>query len=202
MYIPKHYLNSNDSSAVEFMQQYSFATMVTAVGEFPTATHLPFQIEWRNDKIILTSHMAKANPQAQLLTAGKLLVIFAEPHAYISPKHYEKELNVPTWNYVSVHAYGNAKIIDGKEEAFEVLEKMIDSFEASYREQWDRLPDNYKSNMVTGITAFEIEVTELQAKNKLSQNKRKGEKERIIEALSKSEVSTERAIADMMKRNS
>lgn len=200
MYIPKQYLNTNDSEAVEFMQQYSFATMVSAVDEFPTATHLPFQIEQHDDKVILTSHMAKANPQAQLLTSGKVLVIFAEPHAYISPKHYDKEVSVPTWNYVSVHAYGDARIIEGQEASYEVLEKMINSFEASYKKQWDGLPDDYKAKMVKGITAFEIEVTELQAKNKLSQNKQKGEKERIIETLSKSDLSTERAVADLMKK--
>lgn len=199
MYIPKHFLNTNNEDATAFMQRYNFAVVVTADNNLPTATHLPFQIEQRGEQLFLTSHLAKANPQSAQLTSGNVLVIFSEPHAYISPKHYDKELNVPTWNYVSVHAYGNAKIIEGEDASIEVLEKMINAFEADYKKQWDGLPDNYKSNMVKGIVAFEIEVTELQAKNKLSQNKSTAERERIAEALSNSEDGSERAIGKMMK---
>lgn len=29
----------------------------------------------------------------------------------ISPKNYDKELNIPTWNYISIHAYGQGRLI-------------------------------------------------------------------------------------------
>lgn len=51
-------------------------------------------------------------------------MIFSEPHAYISPSHYDKVESVPTWDYVTVHAYGNAQIIideDAKRAAFEEM---------------------------------------------------------------------------------
>ena len=45
---------------------------------------------------------------------------------------------------------------------------------------------NYKVKMLKGIVAFEITVTDIQAKEKLSQNKTASEKERIITAFEKS----------------
>jgi transcriptional regulator len=111
MYTPKHFQLNNEQEAISFMQRYSFATIVTATNNVPFATHLPFLVEQREGRIILASHFAKANPQAAEIIGKDVLVIFTEPHAYISPKHYEKETNVPTWNYIAVHAYGKASIL-------------------------------------------------------------------------------------------
>jgi transcriptional regulator len=54
--------------------------------------------------------------------------------------------------------------------------------------------------MVKGIVAFEIEVTDLQAKKKLSQNRTESEKEKIISSLSSSENQNERDIAKYMSQ--
>jgi transcriptional regulator len=182
------------------MKRYSFATIVTVKDNYQSATHLPFVIEQHDDKIILSSHCSVANPQWKELTDHQVLVIFTEPHAYISPKNYEKELNVPTWNYIAVHAYGKAQIKNDDQYKFGMLEKMISLYEENYMQQWKKLPDEYKTNMLKGIVAFEIEVKELQGKEKLSQNKTEKEKHTIIESLSKSELESERTIAEYMKK--
>src|SRR6185503_6830 len=90
---------------ISFMQRYSFAAIVTTIDEAPYATHLPFLVKEENNKVILQAHFAKANPQWKEITAKTSLVIFTEPHAYISPSNYETEKVVPTWNYIAVHAY-------------------------------------------------------------------------------------------------
>ncbi|HEV8082201.1 MAG TPA: FMN-binding negative transcriptional regulator [Chitinophagaceae bacterium] len=64
----------------------------------------PFIVTEGDERIILPSHFAKANKQWTEITGNQVLIIFSEPHAYISPKHYDKELKVPTWNYISIHA--------------------------------------------------------------------------------------------------
>lgn len=201
MYIPKHYLATDRAEIVAFMKQYSFATIVTVKDNLQTATHLPFVVTEEDDKIILTSHFAKANQQWREIIENKVLIIFTEPHAYISPKHYDKDLNVPTWNYISIHTYGQGQIITDNEKTVKVLEKMIDNYEADYRKQWDGLPADYKHKMLNGIVAFEIVVTDLQAKKKLSQNKTEAERARIIETFSKSENENEKQIADFMKKD-
>ena len=201
MYIPKTNLTTDKTEIVAFMKQFSFATIVTANDNFPTATHLPFVITTKNDNIVLTSHFAKANEHWQDIENNKVLVIFSEPHAYISTKNYDKELNVPTWNYFSIHAYGQGKLITETEKTFEVLEATIDNYETSYRKHWDSFPEDYKLKMSKGIVAFEIIVTDLQAKKKLSQNRTDTEQRKIIETLSKSKDTNEKIIAEYMKEN-
>ncbi|OCX53986.1 transcriptional regulator [Mucilaginibacter sp. PPCGB 2223] len=199
MYIPKHFENSDTKEILRFIQKYSFGTIVTAQNNVPFATHMPFAIEMEGDDIVLTTHIAKNNPQAEQLLNNEVMVIFSEPHAYVSPKHYEKEQSVPTWNYMAVHAYGRATIIDDADTALALLEKMIRQYDLGYLKQWDGLPMEYKTKMLKGIVVFGIRVTSLQAKNKLSQNRSETERRNIIEALEKSADGNEVAIAKYMK---
>ncbi len=201
MYIPKINLETDIDEIVAFMKQFSFATIITAKDNFPIATHLPFLVTIKDDNVILTSHFARANEHWKDIENNKTLIIFSEPHAYISPKNYDKELNVPTWNYISIHAYGQGKLITETDKTFEVLEATIYNYETSYKHQWDNLPDEYKLKMSKGIVAFEILVTDLQAKKKLSQNRTDTEKQRIIDSLTKSNDSNEQLIADYMRKN-
>jgi transcriptional regulator len=201
MYIPNSNLLTDKTEILEFMKRFSFATIITAQDGLPIATHLPFLVTIKADTIVLTSHFARANEQWKDLENSKILVIFSQPHAYISPRHYDKELNVPTWNYISVHAYGQGTLITETDKVLEILERTIDNYEISYKQQWRNLPNDYKIGLIKGIVAFEIIVTDLQAKKKLSQNKTEREQQRIINALAKSEDANEKLIADYMKTN-
>jgi transcriptional regulator len=198
MYIPSFNKFEDQQEAIAFMQRYSFATIITVKDSVPTATHLPFLVKKKDNKIILSSHFAKANPQSTDIINNNALVIFIEPHAYISPKNYEKEQNVPTWNYLAVHAYGKCAVLDGDENKAALLKEMIKYFEADYLKQWDNLPDDYKQKMMKGIVAFEVVVDDLQAKAKLSQNRTPKEQENIIHQLNNAENSTEKDIAEYM----
>lgn len=199
MYIPKINLETDQDKIVSFMQQFSFAPIITAKNRVPIATHLPLLVNNTGQQITLTSHFAKANNQWNDIENSENLVIFSEPHAYISTKNYEKKLEVPTWNYISVHAYGEGKLITDPDNVFKILEATIDNYEPSYRDQWDNFPEDYKIKMSKGIIAFEIHVTKTEAKKKLSQNKSKVEKDRIIESLSKSKKTNEQLIAKYME---
>ena len=201
MYIPKKYLATDQAEIIAFMKQFSFATIITAEDNLPVATHLPFIVTTREHEVILTAHFAKANEHWKAIENNKVLVIFTEPHAYISPKHYEKGLHVPTWNYIAIHAYGKGQLITDPNKVFKVLEATIDNYEVSYRQQWDHYPHDYKLKMAKGIVAFEIVVTDLQAKKKLSQNKTDTERQNIIDHLSKSNDTNEQLIAEYMRDN-
>ncbi len=183
------------------MKRFSFATLITSKNDFPIATHLPFIIKEENDKLFLYSHVAKQNEQWKHIEENVILVIFTEPHAYISPSNYEKEINVPTWNYISIHAYGKGQLLTRHEDMISLLESTIDNYEASYREQWNRLPDKYRLGQMMGITGFKIEVTEIQAKEKLSQNKTHNEQQKIIDTLAASSDTNEQITAEYMARN-
>lgn len=200
MYIPNQFQFKNEAEKIAFMKQYSFATIITNKEQIPIATQLPFYINDSSDKLVLTSHFALANEQAKYIEANTSLVLFTEPHAYISPLHYDKAESVPTWDYISVHAYGKAKILEEESSKIKVLEEMIRFYDQNYLAQWDRLSDKFKKGMMKGIVAFEIEVTDLQGQKKLSQNKTQPERDRIIKHLEESENTAEKDLATYIRK--
>lgn len=190
MYIPRHFqpADAEPAALLAFMRRYSFATLVTAApGAAPVATHLPFSAELAADgQLTLSAHLARANPQAQQLTHGPALVIFSEPHAYVSPRYYEQEQNVPTWNYIAIHAYGSVRLLPNEADQRRVLEALIEANEPEYLPQWQGLAPSYQQRMLRGIVAFELPVEEVQAKYKLSQNRTPLEQATIAEAFRRS----------------
>lgn len=200
MYTPNLFNFENDKEKIAFMKQYSFATMITVKENLPLATQLPFYIDDNSDKLIVCSHFALANEQANYIENNTSLIIFSEPHAYISPTHYDKRESVPTWDYLAVHAYGKAKIISEEVEKLQALEQMIQFYEASYLSQWQSLSDRFKKGMMRGIVAFEIEVMDLQGQKKLSQNKTEIEKQRIVNHLENSDNTIEKELANFIKK--
>lgn len=200
MYTANHFQFKDNAEKIAFMKQYSFATIITVKDNLPIATQLPFFIDNSSDKVILCSHFAVANEQSKYIEANTSLVIFTEPHAYISPVHYDKRESVPTWDYIAVHAYGKAKIVDDETAKLQALEQRIQWYEKDYLQQWESLPDKFKKGMMQGIVAFELEVTDLQGQKKLSQNKTAVERKRIVEHLGKSANTTEKEIGDYIKK--
>jgi transcriptional regulator len=195
MFIPDDFDFKDNAEKIAFMKKYSFATIITVKDHIPIATQLPFIIDDTSGKLLLRSHFALANEQVQHIVNNTSLVIFTEPHAYISPSLYEKRESVPTWDYIAIHAYGKARIIEDAEGKIELLEQMISYYEEEYMEQWKSLSEKFKKGMIRGIAAFELEVTDFQGQKKLSQNKSQAERKRILEHLEQSENTTEKDIA-------
>ena len=201
MYIPKAFREDDIPTLHTFMQAYSFATLVTQQNGVPFATHLPFILDTvRGPHGTLLAHMARANPQWQdFKSAQEVLVIFQGPHAYISPSWYEVELSVPTWNYAAVHAYGLPRLIEDREELYTLLKTLIQTHEAHFEKPWPfQLSDDYLQKMMRGIAGFEIEITRLEGKFKLSQNRTAAERANVISALQESTDTL--AVAELMKR--
>jgi transcriptional regulator len=201
MYIPKAFREDDILTLHTFMRTYSFATLITQHEGVPFATHLPFLLDTgRGPHGTLLAHMARANPQwHDFNSAQEVLVIFQGPHAYISPSWYEVELSVPTWNYAAVHAYGFPRLIEEREELYTLLKTLIQTHEAHFEKPWPfQLPGDYLQKMMSGIAGFEIEITRLEGKFKLSQNRSATERENVIASLQES--SDTLAVAELMKR--
>lgn len=200
MYVPSLFRFEDEQEKIAFIKQYSFATMVTSKNGIPIATQLPFSVTEKSGKLTLSSHFAAANEQVNYLEEQTHLVIFSEPHAYISPSHYDKLESVPTWDYISVHAYGKAKIITAESAKLEALQQMIIFYDSDYMNQWASLSDKFKVGMMKGITVFELEISDLQGQKKISQNKNIAERQRIISHLESGGLSNELAIADEIRK--
>ena len=200
MYIPKAFREDDISKLYNFIQAHSFATLVTQHESIPFATHLPFLLDAeRGPNGILLAHMARANPQwHDFASAQEVLVIFQGPHTYISPSWYEVELSVPTWNYAVVHAYGLPHLIEDGEELYKLLKTLIQTHEANFEMPWPfQLPDDYLQKMMRGIVGFEIEITRLEGKLKLSQNRTEAERENVITSLQESSYTL--PVAELME---
>ena len=111
------------------------------------------------------------------------------------------ELSVPTWNYAVVHAYGLPRLIEDGEELYKLLKTLIQTHEANFKQPWPfQLSDDYLQKMMRGIVGFEIEITRLEGKFKLSQNRTEVERENVIAAQQESSDTLGRDIAELMKR--
>ena len=202
MYLPSHFAEDDQAKMVAFMAAHSFATLVSVIEGAPFATHLPLIVESRGDELVLTGHLAKPNAQWQGFDQGESLAIFGGPHAYISPSLYEKTESVPTWNYIAVHAYGTPIIYryaDAPERVQGMLESMMLTFDAGYMAQWESLSDKYRVGMMMGIVAFEMLVTRLEGKYKLSQNRSVVDQATVAEHLQQSPDTAAAAIGQAMQ---
>ena len=202
MYIPPANSISDPEVIHAFLRQHSFATLVTLQDGAPWATHLPFLHRPGVGHGTLVSHLARANPQWRQFEGQEALVIFSGPHAYVSPSWYTTQPSVPTWNYAAVHAYGQVRIVEQRTEVERMLAEMIHFFEGSRPDRWDgAMPVDYFEKMRHGIVAFEISISRLEAKFKLSQNRSSDDVKGVIQALTQSTNSQERAVAHMMAQH-
>jgi transcriptional regulator len=184
VYIPEHFRNEDRATALAFMRANPFTILVSNTGEGPFATHVPVVIREFQDHLIIRSHVAKANPHWRYLQSDPAcLMIFHGAHAYISPSNYGTREAVPTWNYGAVHIYGNATTFAEPEQLLNMLHDLIPTFDATYEQQWATLSEAYRQRMLGHIVGFEITVTKLEAKFKLSQNRTRNEQQHIIDSL-------------------
>ena len=202
MYVPKYNQMEDRAALLAYMRAYSFAALATSGPGGLTATHLPFVIEEEGGRITLLAHMAKANPQWRDFAAGaEALVIFMQPHAYVSPRLYDSRQNVPTWNYVAVHAYGRPVLIEERAAKIELQQKLIRQHDAGYLTQMAELPDSYLDAKLAAIVSFSLAVTRIDARYKLSQDKNPAERERIARELEASGDSVAAETARLMREH-
>jgi transcriptional regulator len=201
MYIHKLYREENREKILEFLRQNEFATLVTHDGERPVASHLLMEIVDDGKKLFVNGHMSRANSLWKTFEKNiEVLVIFQGPHTYISPTWYN-HINVPTWNYQSVHVYGIPRLITEHHEAYGLLRRLIDRHEAHSPYKLETLPQDFVEKEMKGIVAFQIEVTRMEANYKLSQNRDDENYRSIVSHLEERRDDLSRGVAEAMRKN-
>jgi transcriptional regulator len=201
MYLPQAFREDDLSTLQAFMQQYSFATLITQHDGMPYASHLPLLFRAQAGPYgTLLGHMARANPQWHDFTTGReVLAIFHGPHVYVSPSWYGVHPSVPTWNYAVVHAYGIPQLIADNAVLYEVLQELVRTFEAPSPTPWAfELPGEYVQSMMRGIVGFTLRLTRLEGKYKLSQNRAPADQRRVTAALQTQGDALSSAVATLM----
>lgn len=201
MYLPEHFKTPDRDAALAIMRDHPFAILVSAdANDEPFATHAPLAVDLHGEDIVLGGHFARANPHAALLALGTpVLAIFSGPQAYVSPSHYTTREAVPTWNYIAIHAYGTAIVRTHRSDKDAAQKRLIADHEPAYAHQWRALDEGYQDRMLDGIVVFEITVTRLEAKFKLSQNRPAADRANVAAAQSAGSAQ-EQALATWMDR--
>ena len=150
--------------------------------------------------MMLMGHMARANSHWETLkSTNSSIVIFEGPHGYVSPNWYETRPNVPTWNYVSVHAYCRSEIIDNEECALAHLRTMVNLFDPSLEaSQPESMDPEYHRKMLRGLVVFRLTVERIDAKAKLNQNKQDVDRSAVKARYLASDIPDEIKMGQMM----
>jgi transcriptional regulator len=208
MYIPGPFVESRVEVLDEFIRAHPFGILVSNGGEVPHATHLPMYLEREGAKALLRCHLARANPHWRALESSPdVLAIFSGAHHYITPSWYpSKQANgrvVPTWNYVSVHAAGKARLFEGPE-LIEHVGELTRRQESGFEHPWDiaDAPADYVTGLAKAIVGVEVAIEKLEGKWKLNQNRGEADRAGVIEGLERLATPAALEMAQLMRTSS
>jgi transcriptional regulator len=201
MYSPPYNRPEDRAEILAFLRANDFPLLVSGTGGTLHASHLPAVVQERGEDLFLDMHMAKANPQWREFFDDEVLVVFSGPHAYVSPRWYEQKERVPTWNYAAVHAYGVPRIVEERAAKHAGQERLVASHDPEWLPAFRQLREQYVTDMLEGIVNFEIKVTRLETRWKLSQNRGRREQELIAAQLDQSADTTVRALAALTRKH-
>jgi transcriptional regulator len=199
MYIPSNVKINDISVAHDFINEFGFGVVVSSS---LTGTHLPFVLH-RNEggNGVLYSHCAKANPHWQELEGTEVLIIFSGPHSYISPNWYAQKPAVPTWNYASVHAYGKVSLLNSHQ-TLEAVEEVVHKYEPDLLVKRDVITSEFRDKLLSGIVGFKIELSNIEGKQKLGQQRKRQDQIGVYNALKNSENLEAQSLAKYMEQKS
>lgn len=192
MYQPRHFREDRPEVLHALMREHCFATLVTLGPDGLTASHLPVEFDPEPGPFgTLRGHLARANPQWRDFSPDvSALVIFSGPQAYVTPSWYATKSEtgrvVPTWNYVTVHAYGRMETFDDPERLKALVTALTERQEKDLAAPWqvDDAPADHIERLLKGIVGIELAVERLEGKWKLSQDKSAADRAGVIDGLS------------------
>lgn len=179
MYLPQHFTESRLPVLHDAMERAGLAILVAAGADGLQATHLPLLLDRTNGSHgTLTGHLARSNPLWRDLEAGlPALIIFSGPDAYVSPSWYPSKAAggkaVPTWNYVAIHASGPVSVFHDPQRLLRVVSDLTGRHEQGRNNPWsvEDAPADYLRAQLVGIVGFEMVISRLEGKWKMSQNR-------------------------------
>lgn len=201
MYIPKRFKVDDEKEIWSFLKQHTFATLVTTDKGRPVATHIPVIVKSNEEEFVVSGHLAYGNRQWRTLNEDQeALIIFQGPHAYVSSSWYEEQ-QVPTWNYQSVHIYGNVSL-QTQDELVDDLKTLLQTYEQHRKHPvlWETLSPELLERELKGIVGFKLTVTDIQAAYKMSQNRNDKDYANIITQLHKEPTADAHQVAQEMKK--
>lgn len=206
MYTPSAFRLESLPELHEHILATRLAILVSHGPQGLEASHIPLLLDPDAGEFgTLHGHLARANPHWRALAAGEVMVIFPGVDAYISPGFYAAKAEhgkvVPTWNYETVHAYGQAEVFTDAQRLLQVVSGLTDRHEARQAQPWSvsDAPTDYIDGMLKAIVGFSIPIARLEGKRKLGQNRSNADLQRVKAGLSASSDPGDQALAGAMK---
>ena len=175
-----------------FIEANAFGQLISTVKGRIFSTHLPFLLSEDKSKII--GHLALPNPQHAEIDGQEVLITLEGAHDYISPAWYSST-GVPTWNYQTVHIYGQCTVFRSEEKLQNIVNALTTKYEAAFKKPWQ---PEYKHSLLNAIVGVEVSINEVQCKYKLSQNRSAQDRSQVIEQL---KAVGSNKLAEVMERN-
>ncbi|MNZ53712.1 Protease synthase and sporulation protein PAI 2 [compost metagenome] len=203
MYLPSAFRQDDPAEMLRLIAETRLATLVTAGERGLQASHLPLLLEpGEGEHGTLYGHLARGNPQWRELAAGaEAMLIFQGPDAYVSPAFYPAKAEhgkvVPTWNYIAVHAYGQAEVIEDAPRLLDIVSRLTRQHEGEREQPWavSDAPADYIAGMLRAIVGFRLPIERLEGKWKLSQNRSQADLQGVRQGLAGSAREGERQLA-------
>ena len=207
MYNPSSFAEHDVAVMHDFIEAHPFGALVTTSSSGLFATHLPLVLDRQlGPHGTLQGHIARANPHHEVAGDGsEALVLFTGADSYVTPSMYASKAKhgkvVPTWNYVAVHAHGTLRFVREPDALRVHLARLTARHETSRRQPWSitDAPADYIEKQLGAIVGVEIEITRLEGKWKMSQNRPAEDVDGVIEGLSASDDPREREVAEIVR---
>ena len=191
MYIPPAFAETRLPVLHDAVRGAGLANLVTMGSGGLFATPLPFLLDAEaGPNGTLLGHLARANPQWRSFDpAIPALAIFTGPDSYVTPSWYETKREtgkvVPTWNYVTVHAYGTLEVFEDAGGLLDAVTRLTERHEGARAAPWavaDAPPDFVRSQL-KGIVGIRLAITRLEGKWKVSQNRPAADRTGVADGL-------------------
>jgi transcriptional regulator len=168
-----------------------FGTLVTSTPSGVLASHIPIMLDLtRGERGTLFGHIARGNSQWRETQArSEALAIFLGPDAYITPRWYQTKKEdgkvVPTWNYVAIHVRGPITFFEDSTHLRDVVTRLTNHHESAVDEPWkvSDAPSEYIEAQLRTIVGFEIPITRIEGKWKMSQNRSANDRAGVVSGL-------------------
>lgn len=207
LYNPPHFRENDRTVLDDHIRRAAFATLVSAGAEGPIVSHLPMLLQAEPaPQGALIGHVARANPQWKASDLSKpVLAIFGGPHGYVSPSWYPGKTEhgrvVPTWNYAVVHVTGRLVVLDDPDAVLDIVQRLTDTHEAGFASPWKvaDAPADFVRAQLKGIVGLRLEITSVEGKMKLSQNRPAADREGVVAGLEARPDPASHALGGLMR---
>jgi transcriptional regulator len=200
MYVSPYFKPQNIEQVEDFLKKNTFAALVSMVKGKLWATHIPMMLgKNQAGEQVLWAHVSKGNPQwKEIAEQEEVMAIFQGPHTFVTSDWYDHQ-NVSTWNYVAVHVYGKARLLEN-DDLRGTVRHLVEHYEAPRSKgHIDNLDEKYLNQQFRGIMGIELKVERIEAAFKMSQNRDESNYENIIEKLEDDDKRVAETMRDLKK---